>query len=772
MWHFGFWCVAWACAALVVPGTPPAAPRGLPPLVVPDGIGVNIHFTDAQPGEMRMLAEAGLRWVRMDFAWVSTERERGRYDFSAYERLLRDLDAHGMRALFILDYSNPLYDDNLSPHSEEGRAAFARWAAAAARHFRGRGVIWEMYNEPNIGFWRPEPKVADYVKLALAVGEAIRREAPGEVYVGPATSGIDLAFLEACFRAGLLRYWDAVTVHPYRQSDPETAAREYGQLRHLIDRYAPRGKRVAILSGEWGYSAAWSGYDEEIQGRMLPRQWLTNLLNDVPLSIWYDWHDDGPDPREPEHHFGTVRHPYHEGADPVYEPKPAYLAARTLCKELEGYRCSRRLSVGSPEDYVLLFTRGESVRIAAWTTAREARAVTLPGLRGGAVVVSHTGAERKRVRGGPSGLRIALSQAPQYVLPDSAPEVLRIAAASDRLPASVVVTYRPIHRATLVIRNPLPRSVRVRASSAGWRTLPPGGTARLTFAVPLLRDGKERLLEARVQVEGEGVWSERCAITVADPLRITCLPPVAGRARVVLEKHGGAPVNGVALVTLDGTLTRKDVALPPGPARLELSVSQAVRASAGTVSVRVVDGANRLLAETPTVRFVPVTGLDRALRVEPDGDPKVGSAQTARLEVPPGGPPSPGMPCVRVDYRFDGGWKFLRLGWPPGETPAIEGRPKAMGVWVHGDGTGDLARMRFVDASGQTFQPDGEPISWRGWRFVTFPMDGTRSGRWGGPNDGVVRLPIRWDTLFLLDSPGGRRTQGTVYLSGPVLLYE
>ena len=37
--------------------------------------------------------------------------------------------------------------------------------------------------------------------------------------------------------------------------------------------------------------------------------------------FWYDWHDDGPDPKEPEHHFGMVAYPYHEGRNPVYDPK-------------------------------------------------------------------------------------------------------------------------------------------------------------------------------------------------------------------------------------------------------------------------------------------------------------------------------------------------------------------------------------------------------------------------------------------------------------------
>src|SRR3954470_22393977 len=97
-------------------GSAPAAP-GLPrPGVVPDGLGVNIHFTDPRPGEMEMLAGAGFRFVRMDFGWGGTERNRGEYDFAEYERLLAALDRHAIRAVFILDYSNRLYDDGLSPH--------------------------------------------------------------------------------------------------------------------------------------------------------------------------------------------------------------------------------------------------------------------------------------------------------------------------------------------------------------------------------------------------------------------------------------------------------------------------------------------------------------------------------------------------------------------------------------------------------------------------------------------------------------------------------
>jgi hypothetical protein len=351
---------------------------------VPDGFGVNIHFTDPKPGEMKLLADAGFKWVRMDFTWGRTEREKGKYDFSPYDRLMTALDEHGIRALFILDYANRNYDDGLSPHTDEGRAAFARWAAAAVEHFKGRGILWEMWNEPNIKqFWKPTPNVTNYVALSRATGKAIKSIAPREQYCGPATSTIDLKFLEACFQMGALEDWDAVTVHPYRQKDPETVLPEYTKLRALIDKYAPKGKRIPIISGEWGYSCAWKKFDDERQGKYLPRQFLVNLMEGIPLSIWYDWRDDGTDPKEPEHHFGVVRHS-------LQETKPSYSALQTLVAELRGYRFEKRVEAS---DFILMFRKGPSVKYAAWTTNAAPREATV------------------------AGRRLTLSDVPQYISP-------------------------------------------------------------------------------------------------------------------------------------------------------------------------------------------------------------------------------------------------------------------------------------------------------------------------------------------------------------------
>jgi hypothetical protein len=384
--------------------------------VIPDGFGVNIHFTDPQPGEMKMLAESGVRWVRMDFKWDLTEPAKGTYDFAPYDRLMSALAPFGLRALFILDYGNPLYEGGGPPRTEATRQAFARWAVAVAKHFAGRGIIWETYNEPNNQmFWRPRPNANEYAALALVVARAFRAAVPDEKLVGPAIAEMDFAFLEGCFKAGLLEYWPAVSVHPYLRSNPELVSGDYYHLREMIKTYAPKGKQIAIFSGEWGYSSVWPGMSEEKQGQFLPRQLLTNLANDIPLSIWYDWRDDGSDPNEPEHHFGLVSNAYHEGREPVCDPKPAYLAVKTLTTFFAGYQYEKRLDVGGPDDYVLLFRNGVNSRVAAWTTANQEHHLVIPLDPGRYTTTGHTGGNIASITANQNGVPITLTTAPVYL---------------------------------------------------------------------------------------------------------------------------------------------------------------------------------------------------------------------------------------------------------------------------------------------------------------------------------------------------------------------
>jgi hypothetical protein len=398
------------------------------PIGISEAFGVNVNFIDPNPAEIKMIADAGFHWIRTDFKWELTELERGKYDFTRYEPLVSELGQQNLRALFILDYGNPLYTQGMSVRTPAAREAFARWAVAAAKHFAGRGIIWEVFNEPNHPiFWPPQPNVNEYTALATAVAKAFQSEAPNEKLIGPATSGIEINFLKSCFAAGLLDQWSAVSIHPYRQTDPESVASDYAALRETIDRYkiptGRDGERVTngdrtpdVISGEWGYSTAWRGMNEQKQAALLARQFLTNIANGIPLSIWYDWQDDGSNPSEAEHHFGLMRY-RSERSKELLEAKPAYLAAKTLIANLRGLVFQERLIVGSDDDYVLVFSKGSERRYAAWTTSPTPHRVMIPQVTGSFNVTRLTGESGGTIAATRGTLSIDLTTSPRYLNP-------------------------------------------------------------------------------------------------------------------------------------------------------------------------------------------------------------------------------------------------------------------------------------------------------------------------------------------------------------------
>jgi polysaccharide biosynthesis protein PslG len=342
------------------------------------GAGINIHFVTGHEKDLDLIAAAGFKFIRMDFEWQETELKKGTYNWEAYDELTSNLKQHGLRAIFILDYSNSLYEepvkskdpltgneqvDIASPRHPESITAFSQWSAAAAIHFKNSNIIWEIWNEPNISFWKPKPDVSQYIDLALATCKAVKAVVPDAVIIGPTTSEVPLSFLESFLASGVLEYLSAVSVHPYRNysNSPETAGSDYKKLRELIYRYAPSGKKeIPIISSEWGYSSSTKGVSLETQAELIVRMQLSNLQNGIPVSVWYDWKNDGDDPAEHEQNFGTV------SSD--LKPKPAYITIKAMNMQLEGFTLLKKIDLKNEKDYALLFKNDKGkYKICAWT---------------------------------------------------------------------------------------------------------------------------------------------------------------------------------------------------------------------------------------------------------------------------------------------------------------------------------------------------------------------------------------------------------------------
>jgi len=383
----------------------------LPELTVPNGFGVNIHFR-GEPRDLDLIADAGFKFIRMDLTWGAVERKKGVYEFekSGYDTLTKGCSKRGIRILYILDYSNRLYESDRSVRTEQGRRAFAAFAEAAAKRYAGKGILWEIWNEPNIKqFWRPQPSVDDYCKLVKLTAPRLKEADSTGLVVAPATSTIPFNWLEQCFKKGLLKWIDVLSVHPYRPQPPETVIKDYVRLRELVTRYAPKAKKMPIISGEWGYSNInWdkTHLSNEQQAQYLAREFLINLHQSIPVSIWYDWKNDGTNPNEREHNFGTITHDL--------KPKAAYLAAKTLASMLKGYRIEKRLDLDSEKDFAFKLTKNGNQAIAFWTMGKE-HDITLPISPGQGMHIDILGSKTS-LSWKTDRLKLSISQSPQYLL--------------------------------------------------------------------------------------------------------------------------------------------------------------------------------------------------------------------------------------------------------------------------------------------------------------------------------------------------------------------
>ncbi|WP_273831894.1 cellulase family glycosylhydrolase [Guptibacillus sedimenti] len=378
-------------------------------------IGVSIH-----PGiteqDIQQINDAGINIVRIDIFWSNVEKTKGTYDFknSGYDELNNLLKKYGIRPYYILAYENPLYEKQRSIITDEGRTGFINFVAATVNRYKGQNIIWEIWNEPNLEtFWKPQPSIAEYSTLVKEVSPIIQQKDPSGVIVAPALAGIhakSLEWLKQLFEENILEYIDAISVHPYRNNLPESALYDYQLLRKLLNDYS--GKDIPIISGEWGYSMHEKdniSINEMEQASYLARIFLINSMAEIPISIWYDWKNDGVDKNNKEHNFGLV---WYDST-----PKLSFLSIQTISKNLNGFKYIERIHTSNSENYILKFKNSNEENIIVyWTTNKSKQNIKIPLKSGTGEVISMLGATRKLKWG--KEVDLTLKTRPNYLIID------------------------------------------------------------------------------------------------------------------------------------------------------------------------------------------------------------------------------------------------------------------------------------------------------------------------------------------------------------------
>lgn len=375
--------------------------------------GVNVHFT-GNPIDIKLIRDAGIKVVRTDLSWEKVEKKEGKFDFisTGYDQLTNALIKNNIIPFYILDYSNSLYEKNRAITTDVGLQAYDNYVSEVTTRYKGKHIIWEIWNEPNISiFWEPQPNYYEYAKIVKSASKIIRKNDPTGLIVAPALGGVNsdsLNWLKGLFKQDILDYIDAISVHPYRNENPETVIQDYNRIRNMINKF---NKNLPIISGEWGYSTAnnWRGLHMNTyqQADYLVRMLVVNLSQNVPISIWYDWKDDGVNPDNGEYNFGMR-------SNDVTKPKPAYFAMKTFNKLLsKGYKFKKRINTGNDNDYLLNFEDEKGNLINVYWTTDSSHIVRLPNNIYGEIVSMYgekIGLVSKNIH------NIKISNSPIYIL--------------------------------------------------------------------------------------------------------------------------------------------------------------------------------------------------------------------------------------------------------------------------------------------------------------------------------------------------------------------
>lgn len=280
----------------------------------------------------------------------------------------------GIHPLIVTTYANRLYDDGQAPHTEAGRRAYARYVTRLLVRYGNLCQRWEIWNEPNIGFWRGrKPDPAEYFQLLRTTYTAVKQMEPTATVIGVCTAGTDLKFIEGVLKLGGGKYMDDLSIHPYRYPrSPEDSGfvRELQRAVALMRRYGMKRARLWLTEIGWPTHRGRRGVDEQTSANYLVRMYVLARSQPYVAGVaWYDWQDDGPSPTYNEHNFGMVRWR-------TSQAKAALVAFWVMTRHLSGARLVRQLAPTSQGDqrYAFLFTRGARKVIVAWSAGKPSRA--------------------------------------------------------------------------------------------------------------------------------------------------------------------------------------------------------------------------------------------------------------------------------------------------------------------------------------------------------------------------------------------------------------
>ena len=239
------------------------------------GVHQDLTYYGNRASRSRLITAArslGATVSRSSFLWHRIEPTRGRRVWNSTDDSINELVRVGIEPLMVVVGSPAWANGSADPFAvPTGWRAFRRWVTDyrafvvdAIRRYRGRVQYWEIWNEPNEGyFWKPGlANAARYAYLYRVLRRAILEGDPtAEVAVGGLAGLVESccvsgeAFLHQLLAAGVPI--DNVAVHAYSDHAPdlhvagEANFDDIDAIRVLLDE--SDHSHVGMWLTEWGW---------------------------------------------------------------------------------------------------------------------------------------------------------------------------------------------------------------------------------------------------------------------------------------------------------------------------------------------------------------------------------------------------------------------------------------------------------------------------------------------------------------------------------------
>jgi hypothetical protein len=357
-------------------------------LLPESAFGINTAFQPHTPNLeaiLQKMQEAGIKWGRQDFTWRRIEKEKGQYQFQDYDRLVDLCNHYGILLFGNLAYAPDFHD----PRTPEGVEAYCNFVSETVKHFAGKLKFWQLWNEPNGGFWKGTP--AEYARLMAAAGKAIHQANPDAKVLGLNMAFCDVLWAEKILNLVPYDCFDIACFHPYRPPSAPEERFDWWELdqyvkswhRHDLKPDYPLIKMTFLEQTDelikvmkkfgnpkpiWITEICWNshihpyGTLETRQAELVVRFHILAIASrKIEKVFWWTLHDTGTRQFDQADMVGLLRNDL--------TPKYAYYAFSFMTRMLEQQSWLRN-DVFGPDIYAVVFTDKKTNQdiIAAWST--------------------------------------------------------------------------------------------------------------------------------------------------------------------------------------------------------------------------------------------------------------------------------------------------------------------------------------------------------------------------------------------------------------------